>query len=243
MGRKVDGDPTNSVVANRKADQDIYAPGLRVYGLFPNSSFDFDADINKQFGTVGALSGTRQTKQHHDALAYAMELGYTFDHEWKPRASVFYGYGTGDKNGIDNNNQRFDTFYGFNQPWSRNDYFSWDNIHSPKTRLEFVPYKDVRVDTGFNAYWLENESAAWSRANLQDRTGKSGSFLGYEWDLRLRHKLNPYVDWSMSYAYFSPGDFTRAQARIDGPYTSQPSNFFYFEVTLNAFGDGKPTYK
>ena len=154
---------------------------------------------------------TTQTLQQHDALAYAIELGYTFDHDWKPRASVFYGYGTGDKNGVDNNNQRFDAFYGFNQPWSRNDYFSWDNIHAPKTRLEFVPYKDVRVDTGFNAYWLESDTGAWTRANLQDRTGKSGSFLGYEWDLRLRHKLNPYVDWSMSYAYFSPGDFTRAQ--------------------------------
>ena len=56
IGRKVDGDPTNSVVANRKADQDIYAPGLRVYGVFPNSSFDFDADINKQFGRFGLIS-------------------------------------------------------------------------------------------------------------------------------------------------------------------------------------------
>jgi len=246
MGRKVNGDPTNSVARNRKADQDIYAPGLRVYGFVPDSGFDFDADINKQFGTVGKLVGTQQTKGNHDALAYAIELGYTFDHEWKPRASVFYGYGTGDKNGVDNNNQRFDAFYGFNQPWSRNDYFSWDNIHAPKARVEFVPYKDVRVDTGFNAYWLENETAAWSRANLQDRTGKSGNFLGYEWDLRLRHKLNSYVDWSMSYAYFSPGDFTRAQNnnKTDtGPYTSEATNFFYFEVSLNAFGDGKPKYK
>ena len=82
--------------------------------------------------------------------------------------------------------------------------------------------------------------------NLQDRTGKSGNFLGYEWDLRLRHKLNPYVDWSMSYAYFSPGGFTRAQNNNQtdtGPYTSEATNFFYFEVSLNAFGDGKPTYK
>ena len=59
MGRKVNGDPTNSVVRSRKADQDIYAPGLRVYGVFPNSNFDFDADINKQFGRVGKLTGTR----------------------------------------------------------------------------------------------------------------------------------------------------------------------------------------
>ncbi|MFZ2170775.1 MAG: alginate export family protein [Methylococcaceae bacterium] len=243
FGRKTDGDPTNSVAANRKADMDIYAPGLRVYGFIPGSGFDFDADINKQFGRFGSLSGTRQTKQQHDALAYAIELGYTFDHEWKPRASLFYGYGTGDKNAADNNNQRFDAFYGFNQPWSRDDYFSWDNIITPKARIEFTPYKNVRIDAGFNVFWLESDTAPWSRANLQDRTGKSGSYLGQEWDIRLRHKLNPYVDWSLSYARFNPGDFTKSQARpVNGPFTSEASNFFFFEVSLNAFGDGKPTY-
>lgn len=241
IGRKQNGDPTNAVRANRKPDMDIYAPGLRVYGLFGNSGFDFDADLNKQFGRFGVLNGTKQTLQQQDSLAYALELGYTFDHDWKPRVSVFYGYGTGDKSSGDNINQRFDAFYGFNQPWSRNDYFSWDNVHAPKVRLEFTPYNEVRIDMGYNAYWLDSETAPWARANLQDRKGQSGSFLGNEFDIRLRHHLNPYVDWSMSYAQFIPGDFTRHQAKAEnGPYTNQDSHFFYFEVSLNAFGDGKP---
>jgi hypothetical protein len=240
LGRKQNGDPANPVAANRKADIDIYAPGLRVYGLFGDSGFDFDADINKQFGRSGSLSGTSQTLREHDALAYSLELGYTFDHAWKPRASLYYGYGTGDKDPGDNKNQRFDAFYGFNQPWSRNDYFSWDNIHAPKARLEFTPYKDVRIDTGYNAYWLQSDTAPWNRANLQDRTGRSGNFLGHEFDIRMVHKLNPYVDWSLSYARFEPGGFTKSQAQADtGPFTSEASNFFYFEVSLNAFGDGK----
>ncbi|MDD1610145.1 MAG: alginate export family protein [Methylococcaceae bacterium] len=262
LGRSVDGDPYNPVVSARKNNQDIYAPGLRVYGLFGNSGFDFDADINKQFGRFGVtrtvnatrtVNGKKQNYTYqqesllqHDALAYSLELGYTFDHDWKPRASLYYGYGTGDKEAnsgaTDGKNQRFDAFYGFNQPWSRNDYFSWDNIHTPKARLEFKPHEDVRVDMGYNAYWLENEKAAWNRAGLQDRTGKSGNFLGHELDIRVRHKLNAYVDWSASYARFEPGSFTRAQDKSYngvGPYTSQASNFFYFEVSLNAFGDGK----
>lgn len=183
----------------------------------------------------------------HNALAYSLELGYTFDHDWKPRASLYYGYGTGDKNPNRNassgRNERFDAFYGFNQPWSRNDYFSWDNIHAPKLRLELNPHKDVRIDTGYNAYWLESETDAWSRANLRDLTGKSGSFLGHEFDIRMRHTLNPYVEWSLSYARFTPGDFTKALAKANGPFTTEPGNFFYFEVSLNAFGDGKPKYK
>jgi hypothetical protein len=233
----------NPVKANRKADASIYSPGLRVYGLFGDSGFDFDADINKQFGRSGQLSKdkTSQNLRQHDALAYSLEVGYSFDHEWKPRASVFYGYGTGDKNSKDGMNQRFDALYGFNQPWSRNDYYSWDNLHAPKARLEFTPYKDVRIDTGYNAYWLESDAGGWRRAGLGDGQGKT--FMGHEFDIRLRHKLNPYVDWSVSYARFTPGDYTTSLAKEGGPYTTEPSNFFYFEVSLNAFGDGKPKYK
>ncbi len=251
LGRKQNGDLNNPVIADRKPDMDIYSPGLRVYGVFPDSSFDFDADLTQQFGRSGSISTnartgrTTQALRQQNALAYSLELGYSFDHDWKPRASVYYGFGTGDKDPNDNINQRVDAFYGFNQPWSRNDYFSWDNIHAPKARLEFVPYKDVRVDTGYNAYWLESETDAFNRANLRDRTGQSGNFLGHEFDIRMRHKFNPYVDWSLSYAYFSPGDFTRSQDRsytANGPFSSEPGNFFYFEVSLNAFGDGKPKY-
>lgn len=249
LGRKTDGDPYHSLTADRKNDMDIYAPGLRVYGVMGTSGFDFDADINKQFGRFGysRRGVAKQLSLQHDALAYSLELGYSFDHDWKPRASLYYGYGSGDKdpnrNASSGQNQRFDAFYGFNQPWSRNDYFSWDNIHAPKARLEFTPYRDVRIDTGYNGYWLASETEAWNRANLRDTAGNSGSFLGHEFDIRLRHKLNAYVDWSLSYARFTPGDFSEALAAAAGPYTSEPSNFFYFEVSLNAFGEGKPKYQ
>ncbi len=261
LGRKVNGDPYNTVTANRKNDIDLYAPGLRVYGLFGDSGFDFDADINKQFGRFGvtrnlgttAKPNNQQVMLQHDAIAYSLELGYSVDHEWKPRASLYYGYGSGDKKpntpavGIatDDVNNKFDAFYGFNQPWSRNDYFSWDNVHAPKARLEFAPYKNLKVETGYNAYWLASDTEAWNRANIRDRKGNSGSFLGHEFDVRFVHQLNHYIEWSLSYAHFEPGGFTKDMSRSvanggNGAYTDQAGNFFYFEVSLNAFGDGKP---
>ncbi|MCI0668709.1 MAG: alginate export family protein [Methylococcaceae bacterium] len=247
LARSVNGDPLNSVPENAKNDTNIFAPGLRVYGLFGSSGFDFDADINKQVGQFGVTRTINKNKTQvmldHDALAYSLELGYTFDHDWKPRASLYYGYGTGDKvpnrTAGDCCNQTFDSFFGFNQPWSRNDYFSWDNIRTPKVRLELSPAKNLRVDMGYGAFWLESKTAAWNRANLQDRTGQSGSFIGHEFDIRLRHQLTPYVEWEMSYARFTPGDFPKALAKVNGPFTSDPGNFFYFQLTLNAFGDGK----
>lgn len=246
IGRQTNGDPYNPNVSWRTNDKDIYSPGLRVYGLFGKSGFDFDADFTKQFGTFGVTRTVNkkpvQYNLDHDAIAGSLELGYTFDHDWKPRASAYFGYGSGDKdpnaNFTSESNDRFDSFYGFNQPWSRNDYFSWDNLITPKTRLEFTPYQDVRLDLGVGAFWLASNTDGWTRANLRDRTGRSGSFLGTEYDIRLRHKLNPYVDWSMSYARFNPGSFTKEVSQASGAYASEPSNFFYFEVSLNAFGDG-----
>jgi hypothetical protein len=259
FGKKTDGDPYNKVKSNQKNDMDIYSPGIRVYGTIGDSGFDYDANFTKQFGRFGyteeavkanpkkgiKAKAAKQTMLQHDAIAYALELGYTFKHDWKPRASLFYGYGSGDRvpNGTkgDSVNQRFDSFYGFNQPWSRNDYFSWDNIHAPKARIEFTPYKDLKIDAGYNAYWLASDTQGWNRAGLEDKSGKSGNFLGHEFDIRLVHQLNPYVDWSLSYARFEPGGFTKDQFKAKGgPFTDQPGNFFYFEVNLNAFGDGKP---
>lgn len=265
FGRKTNGDPYNRVTANRKNDQDIYSPGVRAYGLIGDTGLDFDANFTKQFGRFGVtrttVTGTgknqkttqNQVMLQHDAIAYSLELGYSLKHDWKPRFSLYYGYGSGDKYantpaaGIisDNVNNKLDTFYGFNQPWSRNDYFSWDNVHAPKARIQLTPYKDLNIEAGYNAYFLASDTEAWNRANLRDRTGKSGSFLGHEFDIRFVHKINPYIDWSLSYARFEPGGFTKDQAKpalangTGGPYTDQASNFFYFEVALNPLANVK----
>jgi hypothetical protein len=241
LGRKQRGDVTSSEPSSRKPDIDIYAPGLRAYGLFGDSGFDFDVNVNKQFGEQGRIASGTQVMQDHDALAYAIEVGYTADLAWKPRFSLFYGYGSGDDDPRDAENNRFDPLFGFNQPWSRNDYFSWDNLRTPKARVEFTPVKDLRVDMGYNAYWLASDTDGFRRANLRDQSGNSGDFIGQEFDIRVRHKLNPFVDWSVSYGRFQPGEFTRSfDDPLDGPFTDEASNFFYFEVVLNAFGDGKP---
>jgi len=243
LGRSVDGNPFDPVAANRINDRNVYAPGLRVYGVIPDSGFDFDADINKQFGENGVtrtIDGQLvQVIGNHAALAYSLEPGYSFDQDWKPRLSGYYGFGAGDRDPYDNDNNRFDAFYGFNQPWSRNDYYSWDNLHAPKLRVEFKPHDDVRVDLGYNSYWLDSDTDGFRRANLRDRSGDSGNFMGHECDVRMRHKLNAFVDWSLSYAHYTPGDFTASfDTPVTGPFTSEPSNFFYFEASLNAFGDG-----
>lgn len=261
IGRKQYADALN--VSNAlKVHRDTYAPGLRVYGVLGN--FDYDVDVNKQFGEVGEFQdiGARrnaiQATVRHDAIAYGFEGGYTFsDHPWKPRVSAIYTYGSGNKSPFDGANQNFDPFYGFNQPFSRNDYMGWLNLKAPRARLEFEPYKDLKVDTAFSAYWMASAAAAWDRANLIAPLGNRGTFLGTEADIRIRYKLNRFINLTASYARFWPGSFTSSfappvalqpfipqsfpgQTGTTLGLTGRPTDFFYLEVSANAFGDGKP---
>jgi hypothetical protein len=201
----------------------LHNTGLRGYGMVGTSGFDYDANVVHQFGRSNG-------RQPTSAWACAVELGYTFEHTAShPRISTFYGYGSGDRNPGDGTHQTFNPLFGFNQPWSRNDYFSWDNLHAPKLRLELEPLKDLKMETGYNAYWLASDRAAWKRASLQDKTGQSGSFLGHEFDIRFRYKWTPRIESDVSYAWFTPGEMPRLLGKI------RDGHFLYLQLTLSAF--------
>lgn len=264
LGRTAYGDPYNPS-ASARLHRETYAPGLRVYGALGN--FDYDLDVNKQFGQTGefrALGNAQnavQTTAALDAIAYGIEAGYTFsDHPWKPRVSAVYTYGSGNKSPFDSVSQNFDIFYAFNQPFSRNDYMAWNNMKAPKARLEFTPAKDLRIDAAFSAYWLASAANAWERANLYAPLGNRGTFMGAEFDIRARYKLSQFINLTASYARFWPGSFTSSfappvalqpyfpqsfpgQTGTTNGLTAKPSDFFYLEASVNAFGDGKPIAK
>ncbi len=46
---------------------------------------------NSLAGRVILERAQHSLMQQHDALAYSLESGYSFDHDWKPRASLYYG--------------------------------------------------------------------------------------------------------------------------------------------------------
>lgn len=293
IGRHQYGDPLNPSNAF-KVKRETQAPGLRVYGNYNN--FDYDLDVMKQFGTVGQVQpygfgvtapstnypygqltglygpyGGIQKTVAHDAIAYGFDVGYTIaEHPWKPRISAVYIYGSGSRSPFGNVNGNVDTFYGFNQPFSRNDYIGWNNVKDPKIRIEFEPIKDTKIDSAFSAYWLASASERWDRANLWAPLGNRGTFMGTELDFRVRQKVNDFINISASYARFWPGSFTSSFAPpvqqqwpptqlLGGSFgggidpikgtgttnglTARPTNFFYLEATANAFGDGKPIAK
>ena len=91
------------------------------------------------------------------------------------------------------------------------------------------PAWKLRVDFGYSVYWLASDTDRWNNAGLRDPTGRSGSFLGHEADVRVRYKIIPRIEANVGYAYFTPGEFTRKNGK------SYDSDFFYIELSFNAF--------
>lgn len=201
--------------------REIHAPALRFYGPIGKTAFNYDVNLVYQTG--------EDDGRDHEAFGAASELGYRFKHEWKPRVSAFYGYASGDENPNDNDNERFERFYGFARPWSANDYIIWENFHAPKVRLELTPLEELRFDAGYSGYWLASDTDRWANANLRDPTGESGDFMGHEFDMRARYPLTKRVYTTVGYAHFEPGGFTKNVGR------NNSSDFFYLELEFNAF--------
>lgn len=247
-GNKVKYDANGKdAAASAKIDREIHTAGIRAYGVIGTTGFDYDASYVKQWGNQDRISGVNTFKLDHDAYSYNAEIGYSFNHAWKPRLSAFYGFASGDENQTDGKNQRFERLFGFARPWSNNDYFQMENISAPKVRAEFEPQLSwlpgLKVDAGYSWYRLDSDRDRWNGAGLRDTNGKSGKDVGEEFDVRLRFPIHKQVAANIGYAHFWAGDFTKATSRNGGaggtnvadPARRDDSNFFYVEISASAF--------
>lgn len=216
--------------------REVNSPGIRAYGFFGKSGFDFDASFISQSGHNGA----RQV----DAWAAWAELGYSFNDSWKSRFSVFYGSISGDDAGTTGTDERFERFYGFQRPWSADDYFVLENAITPKVRYEAQPDLNLKFDVGYS--WFKLYSASDRFNNLasvgavpansfnRDSTGQSGRNVGSEFDIRFLWQFTPQTLVTVGYAHFISGEWTSNRLRVAGR-PSNDSDFAYVEVLTKLF--------
>ncbi|NNT71750.1 alginate export family protein [Flavobacterium sp. IMCC34852] len=223
-----------AAIANGNKSRNIHSLGLRLYGWIKNTGFNYDITGIHQFGT--------DNNKTQKAYAATAEIGYTFQKtKYKPRLSAFIGYASGDKNPNDNESNRFERFFGFARPWSADDYIIMENIIAPKIKLEFqskIKNTLVKVDTGYNFYWLANKKDRFNNllggtTNNRDLTGQSGSFLGHNFDCRIRFIPVKYLETNIGYSHFITEEFVQnQQIAQNGNYASN-SDFVYLELTFN----------
>lgn len=199
----------------------IHTSGLRFFGLIGDTGFDYDINWVEQSGTNDIAKGI-----DHKAKSIILDVGYTWQHSSKPRLGILHAQVSGDENPNDQVNQRLDRLYGFARPWSTSDYITMENVRASKLVLEFIPFKNSKIDTAFNRYLLQSPRDRWERANLRDTEGSSGTHIGDEWNFRWITKVQNRLTINLGYAYFKPGEFTINQtSRVD------PSHFVYLEIS------------
>lgn len=198
-------------------DRTIHTMGLHVFGPLGTRGFDYSIDAAFQFGESGG--------QHQRAFAEYAEVGYAIDAPGKPRVAVSMAYASGDGDPDDNVSGRFDKLFGAGHPWSSTDYFTWQNMVSPKGRFEFRPIESMRLAASYGGYWLAADSDAWVVPGRRDSTGTSGSFIGHELELIARWELDALTDVEIGYSHFMPGHFVGNTGLTDD------SDFLYVQVT------------
>ena len=200
----------------------VHSPGLRAYGVFGRSGFDFDVSGMTQFGH----NGTKDIS----AWAANAEIGYRFEDAWKSRLSLFYGAASGDRSPTDAEDNRFERFFGFGRPWSANDYVVFENILAPKVRYEATISPTLRFDAGYSWYALQSATDRfYNAANNRDQTGLSGTDVGHEFDVRIRWQMTRQAEVTIGYAHFVAGEWTRRLVRPDD------TDFAYLELSLKPF--------
>jgi len=246
MGQKQEGNPYGFTATNQ-LDREIHMPGFRAYGKIGNI-LDFDASYNHQLGYNG--------NQRQDANGYTIEVGRNFDHAWKPRVGLFYGYASGDKDPNDDVNNRFDRFFGFARPWSADHYVIYENLKAPKLRFEISPTQKLGFELGYGAYWLASKTDRMfdildgNISNTikdpgfnRDKTGQSGDFGGHAFEGRIRYQPTPRINTILGYTHFTAGDFVKNRIAAHScatthshPCVDQRSgntDFLYFEVLIS----------
>ncbi len=225
-----EGDSAKNLTKNRR----YFTPGMRFYIKPAKATFDFQVEAIGQFGTVRATTAATDGKDlRREAWYQHADVGYTFDMPWKPRFAVEYDYASGDKNPKDGKDQRFDTLYGAR----RFDYgatgiygaFSRSNINSPGYRLGFSPLQDVQTTLGHRFFWLAQKTDSWGSSGLQDKTGKSGGFVGHQVELSTRWDVNSSLNFETGWTHLFKGEFAKnAPKAPDG----QDVDYFYVQSLL-----------
>ncbi|MBI3832988.1 MAG: alginate export family protein [Planctomycetes bacterium] len=202
-------------------DRTIHTVGLRAYNAFGKTGWDYDADVAFQSGENG------RNKQR--AFAARFDVGYLFDHPWKPRVSLCGAYATGDEDPNDRTSQRFDKLFNTSDPISSENMFSWSNMIAPKLRVEFQPLKTVRLNAAYGAYWLDHNRDGWVQVSRTDPTGRAGTFVGQELECRVRWQVDPRVELTAGYYHFMQGDF------VDKTGQADDGDFFFVQTVVTLY--------
>jgi hypothetical protein len=144
-----------------------------------------------------------------------------------------YDYASGDRDPDDEGDGTFDPLFGARSweygptgicgPWFRS------NLNSPAWGVEVNPLKRVTIMSGVRWVWLAQARDRWVGSGLRDTTGNSGTYLGSEFEVRLRGNVSRFFRPEVGYARIFKGSYME---KVPGSPGALDSNYIYGEVNF-----------
>jgi hypothetical protein len=199
--------------------------GGRLYRNRSAGKFHFELESAWQKGTRGALD--------HFAHFQHLSLGYSGDTMWKPVVTFKYDYASGDKDPNDEKDGTFDTLFGARRfeygPTGIYGPIYRSNLNSPAIAFEFRPVSKLQVMPALRWMRLAQSKDRWVGSNLRDLSGKAGTDLGRQLELRLRFNATPYFLPEVGYTRFFKGSYEESVPKSP---PAKDSNYLYVELNF-----------
>lgn len=216
-------------------DRRLFTPGLRLARRPRVGAFDYDFEAIYQTGLARETAAATDLRDLTVSAYFVhAEVGYTFEHAWRPRLSLHYDHASGDRNG-DGRFSRFDTLFGARRfeygPTGLYGPVQRANLISPSIRAEIAPSKVWDAFIAYRPLWLASATDTFAATLVRDRTGRSGTFAGHQIEGRLRTWIVPdAMILETGLAYLAKGDFLR-----NAPNAPDTGDTFYGYLNTTVF--------
>ncbi len=177
--------------------------GVRLKGAF--SGFDYTGEAIFQTGDYA----NDEISSH----ALAGTLGYTFEHDWKPRLGIEVTVASGDEDPADGDRETFDPLFSFAHAYhGYYDIAHWKNMHTFMATARVKPEEWLTLQVDFHVFHLEENRDGWYSVPVgatirRDPTGGSANRIGKEIDVHAKIKVNEHLAFWLGYARFMAASY------------------------------------
>lgn len=183
-----DGVPTRN--------RDFLTYGFRLLSKDEPGRFDFELETAVQSGkSRSTVRPDDTTDLDHLSFFVHGAVAYTFDRAWQPRLVLQCDYASGDADPTDGDQGRFDTLFGARRfeygPTGIWGAFARSNFRSAALRFMAEPHPGLPVMFAYRPGWLAEASDLWTTTRIWDPEGRSGTFLGHQFEGSARWWILP----------------------------------------------------
>ncbi len=208
VGFKEDGRPSVPV-----RERDHLTLGGRFYD--ERGPWQWEIEAAWQWGSArGTILPEDTDKLDQEAWLLHLEVSHVFDGPAHLRLYAKYNYASGDSDPTDDKLERFDTLFAAR----RRDFgllglygpFFFSNISSPAVGLKMQLAPSLKFETSYRPAWLAEKRDFFVGSGIRDRSGRSGDFIGHQFDARVDWELLPgQLTLMFGAAYLNKGEFLK----------------------------------